>query len=115
MAIKIIRQIPRLKVDMEIVKRLAHFNLVDQKKSVKSVQFEIRYKSVELFQRDMFNDNFDIIWTVAFHLPQHTPVWSGYRQMLHHNLPHPGKSSDIFLLMIDLTPSDPTCVRPTLK
>ena len=37
-AIKIIRQIPRLKVDMEIVKLPAHINLVDQKKTVKSAQ-----------------------------------------------------------------------------
>ena len=86
-----------------------------RKKPVKSVQSEIRYRSVELFQRDMFNDNLDIMLTVAFHLPQPTPMWSGYMQMLHHNLPHPGKSSDIFLPMIELTPSDPTCVRSTLE
>ena len=94
---------------------MAHINLVDQKKPVKSVQSEIRYRSVELFQRDMFNDNLDIMLTVAFHPPQPTPMWSGYMQMLHHNLPHPGKSSDIFLPMIELTPSDPTCVRSTLE
>ena len=35
--------------------------------------------------------------------------------MLHRNIPHPGKSSDIFLPMIDLRPSDPTCVRSTLE
>ena len=86
-----------------------------RKKPVKSVQSEIRYISVELFQRDMFNDNLDMMWTVAFHLPQPTPMWSGYMQMLHNNLTHPGKSSDIFLPMIDLTPSDPTCVRSTLE
>ena len=34
-------------------------------------------------------------------------------QMLHHKLPHPGMSPDIFIPMIDLTPSDPTCVRST--
>ena len=55
------------------------------------------------------------MWTVAFHLPQPTHMWSGYMQMLHHNLPHPGKSSDIFFPMIDLTPSDATCVRFTLE
>ena len=75
-----------------------------RKKPVKSVQSEIRYRSVELFQRYMFNDNLDIMWTVAFHLPQPTPMWSGYMQMLHNKLTHPGKSSDIFLPMIDLTP-----------
>ena len=63
----------------------------------------------------MFNDNLDIMWTVAFHLPQPTPMWAGYMQMLHNNLTHPGKDSAIFLPMIDLTPSDPTCVRSTLE
>ena len=113
-AIRSIRQIPRLKVDMEIVKRLAKVNLVEQN-DPKSVQSEIVYKRVEFFQQDMFNDNLDIMWTVSFHLPQPPPMWSGYMQMLHHNLPHPGRTSDIFLPMIDLTPSDPTCVRSTLE
>ena len=68
-----------------------------------------------MFQRDIQNDNLDVMWTVAFHLPKPQPMWSGFMQMLHHNIAHPGKSSDIFLPMIDLTPSDPTCVRSTLE
>ena len=39
--IKIIRQIPRLKCDMGIVKRLTHINLVDQKKLVN--QFKLGF------------------------------------------------------------------------
>ena len=35
--------------------------------------------------------------------------------MLHHGLQHPGQSSDIFLPMVDLTPSDPTRLRSTLE
>ena len=34
---------------------------------------------------------------------------------VHTDVAHAGKSSDIFLPMIDLTPSDPTCVRSTLE
>ncbi|XP_046554574.1 uncharacterized protein LOC124263891 [Haliotis rubra] len=55
------------------------------------------------------------MWTVAFHQPQSQPMWSGYMQMLHKDLSHPEKSSDICLPMIDLTPSHPTCVRSTLE
>ena len=33
--------------------------------------------------------------------------------MMPSEIPHPGKSSDIVLPLIDMTPSDPTCVRST--
>lgn len=112
--IKSTRQIPRLKVDMEVVSRLAKINLVAQK-DPKSVLSDILYKRLEFFPHDMYNDNVDIMWTISFHLSKPSPMWSGYMQMLHHNLPHPGKTSDIFLPLIDLPPSDPTCVRSTLE
>ena len=35
--------------------------------------------------------------------------------MIPSEIPHPGKSSDIFVHLIDMTPSDPTCVRSTLE
>ena len=113
-AIQCTRQIPRLKVDMEVVKRLAKVNIVAQN-DPKSVQSEIKYQQVELFEQNILNNNLDIMWTVSFHLSQSPPMWSGYMQMLHNKLPHQGKSSDIFLPLIDLTPSDPTCVRSTLE
>ena len=50
---------------MEIVRRQAHINLVDQIKPVKLVQSGIRYNSVDLFQRDMFNFNLDIMYVSA--------------------------------------------------
>lgn len=113
-AIQSTRRIPRLKVDMEVIKQLAKVNLVEQR-DPKAVLSKIMYANIEMFQRDIQNDNLDVMWTVAFHLLKPKPMWSGYMQMLHCNIPHPGKSSDIFLPMIDLTPSDPTCVRSTLE
>ena len=112
--VKSIRRIPRRKVDLEVIKQLSQVNLVKQR-NPKTVLSEIKYTNVEMFQRGVQNDNLDVMWTVAFHLPKPQPMWSGFMQMLHHNIAHPGKSSDIFLPMIDLTPSDPTCVRSTLE
>lgn len=113
-AIQSTRRIPRLRVDMEVIKQLAKVNLVEQR-DPKTVLSKIMYTNVEVFQRDIQNDNLDVMWTVAFHLQKPQPMRSGYMQMLHRNIPHPGKSSDIFLPMIDLTPSDPTCERSTLE
>ena len=113
-AIQSTRRIPRLNVDMEVIKQLAKVNLVVQR-DPKFVLANIKYNIVEVFQRDIQHEKLDVMWTVAFHLQKQMPMWSGYMQMLHRNIPHPGRSSDIFLPMIDLTPSDPTCVRSTLE
>ncbi len=61
------------------------------------------------------NRKLDILWQVSFHFPLPRPMWSGCMQMLHSQMPHAGVSSDIFLPIIDLTPTDPTCVRSTLE
>ena len=42
------------------------------------------------------------------------PAWSGMMQLVHSGR-HPGKSSVVFLPMIDINPSDTTCVYSTLK
>ena len=113
-AVQSIRRIPRCKVDMEVIKQIAQVNLVEQR-NPKTVLSEVMYTNVEVFQRDIQNDNLDVMWTVAFQITKPQPLWSGYMQMLHHSIRHPGKSSDMFLPMIYLTPSDPTCVHSTLE
>ena len=42
------------------------------------------------------------------------PMWSGMMQLVHRGS-HPGKSSVMFLPMIDMNPSDATCVYSTLR
>ena len=49
------------------------------------------------------------------HVSQPLPLCSGYMQVLHHELRNPDKSTQLFLPMIDLRPSNPTCVRSTLE
>ena len=50
------------------------------------------------------------MWQISLHVSQPRPLWSGYMHSLHTGMSNPGKSSEIFLPMIDLKPSSPTCV-----
>ena len=113
-AVQTSRKVPRVKVNMEDIKKVAKVNIVSQK-DPKPVLDGIIYTKLGVFSRDEKNDRLDLMWTVTFHFPKPRPLWSGCMQMVHNNIPHPGRSSDIFLPMIDLTPSDPTCVRSTLE
>ena len=42
-------------------------------------------------------------------------MWNGFMQMVHTNDEHPGKCTVIPLPMIDMAPSDPSCILSTLK
>lgn len=88
---------------------------VIQQNNPKAVQANIIYTKLGGFTFVEENNKLDILWQVSHHFPKPHPMWSGCMQMLHSKMQHPGKSSDIFLPVIDLTPSDPTCVRSTLE
>ena len=66
---------------MEVVKQLAKVDLVNQR-DPKAVLSKIMYINVGVSQRDIQNDNLDVMWTVAFNLPKPKRKWSGYMQML---------------------------------
>ena len=56
----------------------------------------------------------DILWKTSIMFGAPRPAWSGMMQFVHRGN-HPGKSSVMFLPMIDMNPSDVTCVYSTLK
>ncbi|WAR03768.1 hypothetical protein MAR_010326 [Mya arenaria] len=56
----------------------------------------------------------DLIWKTSILFASPRPTWSGMMQFVMHGN-HPGKSSFIFLPMIDMNPSDATCIFSTLK
>ena len=56
----------------------------------------------------------DILWKTSIMFGSLRPMWSGMMQLVHHGS-HPGKSSVMFLPMIDMNPSDVTCVYSTLR
>ena len=56
----------------------------------------------------------DVLWKSSIMFGSPRPAWSGMMQLVHEG-EHPGKSSAMFLPMIDMNPSDTTCVYSTLK
>ena len=56
----------------------------------------------------------DVMWKTSLLLQSPRPSWSGTMQMLHRG-EYPGESSVMFLPMIDLDPSDPSCIYTTMK
>ena len=57
--------------------------------------------------------NVDILWDVSLILHPSRPSWSGFMQSVHKGT-YPGKSAIVLLPMIDMDPSNPTCVYSTL-
>ncbi len=50
-------------------------------------------------------ENLDILWKSSLLLRSPRPSWSGMMQFFHHG-DHPGKSTVIFLPIIDMNPSN---------
>ena len=104
--------IPRSNVsykDIAQVGRIPIFYYQEQNK-INSMKFE----PLDIAEASDPTSNLDILWktSVLFGSPQ--PAWSGTMQFVHHG-EHPGKGSIMFLPMIDMNPSDMTCVYSTLK
>ena len=74
----------------------------------------VTYEKLHSFKAKDPTAHLDVVWksSIMFGLPR--PAWSGMMQLVHRGR-HPGKSSVIFLPMIDMNPSDITCVYSTLK
>ena len=76
---------------------------------------DIKYKEnkeMVLSELDEF-DNIDFLWKVCRPLSHKVPTFSAFMQCILKSV-HPGVSSITFLPMIDLNPSDPTCIYSTL-
>ena len=58
--------------------------------------------------------NLDQLWKISQPLRSTRPAWSGMMQSVQLEN-HPGRSSVLFLPMINMNPSDSTCIYSTLK
>lgn len=105
------RIIPRIKVtpmDVAAVGKVEVRYLRDQMHKLTP----LRYQRIENIQVES-SENLDILWktSILFRAPR--PAWSGMMQLIHKG-DHPGKSSVMFLPMIDMNPGDSTCIYSTL-
>ena len=108
------KQIQRNKISLDVIRKIGHHNIVFQK-DPKSVLKLLKFTSVRPVVDDVLNTKVDVLWQVSMHVSRPRPMWSGYMQAIHQGQTNPGPSSQLFLPMIDLSPSSPTCVRSTLE
>ena len=99
---------------MNDLKNIGQVKLITQR-NPKDIQANIVYTRLGEVDLAEQHTRLDMLWCVSLHFPKLRPQWSGCMQMIHSRMHHPGVSSDIFLPIIDLTPTDPTCVRSTLE
>jgi len=68
----------------------------------------------QLVRADTENDLFDLFSKLIWPLKEQRPSWSGFMQLYNKEEHDPGKASITFLPMIDMSPSDLTCINSTL-
>ena len=71
------------------------------------------YSDLALVRAEDPTANLDILWKTSLLFGNPRPLWNGMMQLVYQGR-HQGKSSVMFLPMIDMNPSDVTCVSSTL-
>ena len=104
--------IPRLQVTSKEVKEtntvpLSFYN------SAADHFANVLYKEAEELRTVDSTKYLDLLWKVVWPIRPTRPLWSGFMQAVNKGA-HPGKSGIFFLLMIDLNPSDYSCIFSTL-
>ena len=77
----------------------------------------LMYRDLENLKVKDQTANPDLLWKLSLPLLRSPrPGWSGFMQATHHAClgAHPGKSSIMFLPMIDMDPGNMTCIHSTL-
>ena len=106
------RIIPR-KIDQDL--NLSMLNTIPfiEHRFAKHARESILFK--ELPEMMSGNKKVDIMWEMSLSFKQEIPGWQGMMHILNEGKEHPGKSSVLFLPMIDLYSGDKTCILSTLS
>ena len=106
-------RIPRVTVTAEDVAAVGKVNIehfISESNDSQSLQ----YQKLERYGNEDPTRNAEVLWRISMTLRSPRPSWNGMMQMIHKG-EHPGLSSVTFLPIIDLNPSDTTCVYSTLR
>ena len=101
---------PRKKVSLLDISEAASINVeqyFQDKHKLDGIKFKVQ--SLKIFD-EMECLKTDMLWKISWCLPKQRPNYSGFMHLLHSNQEHPGKSNIIYLPMIDLNPSDISCI-----
>ena len=106
------RPVPRISVTAEDINAIGRVNIEYFEPASPISPFV--YKPLVDWEVEDPTHNLDVLWKTSLILHSPRPGWSGMMQMVN-NGEHPGQSSVMFLPMIDMNPSDPSCVYSTLR
>ena len=106
------KPVPRETVTDEDIAAVGRIN-IEYFKASTTVQ-PLVYRPIVNWGTEDPTSNLDVLWKTSLLLRSPRPSWSGTMQMVNRGN-YPGQSSVMFLPMIDMNPSDPSCVYSTLR
>ena len=104
--------IPRAKVTKEQIRNAGKVQIISCREESKGLS-RIKYKKLPKITYTDPTRCLDLIWKCSITFGKERPSWAGTMQFVHQGN-HPGKASIMILPMIDMNPSDPTCISSTL-
>ena len=111
---------PANRVVHKILRRkLSELNITKQTAvEIIEYRFANHAKSISFKKQPQFSKSchkVDISWEISLRFKKPAPGWQGMMRILNKQCEHLGKSSVVFLPMIDLYPGDKTCIVTTLE
>lgn len=106
-------KIPRVKVNMQDLKAIGSVDIVPYVQKMSPGASLFYRKLTETVIQDPYSD-LDLLWKTSWSRGEAVrPGWFGMMQLVHKGK-HPGKSTINFLPIIDMDPTDYTCINSTL-
>ena len=106
------KPVPKIQVTAADIAAVGRINI--QYFMIPPIRAPIVYQPLALLPADNKTSQLDVLWKTSLLLHSQRPSWSGMMQILHLD-EHPGRASVTFLPMIDLDPSDESCIYSTLR
>ena len=103
--------VPRVNVDIEELKKLAKIDIKFYGLGL-NIQSPLKYKKLPPVQATSCSEDISLLSIATW--PVNRLGWFALCQMVY-KVPFPGKSSVVFLPMIDMDPSNMTCIYSTLS
>ena len=107
------KPVPRVAVSSDDILKVGRIN-IKYFTSQHTRKLPINYQELKALEVNDPTDYVDLLWEISFFLRARRPAWSGMMQTVHKGY-HPAKSTILFLPMIDMDPSDLSCILSTLQ
>ena len=104
--------IPRVTVSGDDISKVGRINIRYFTSACNDMQ-SFLYEKLPVVIPGKISTNVYLVWKISLTVRSPRPSWTGMMHMVSHR-EHPGQASVVFLPMIDLNPSDLTCIYSTL-